>query len=352
MNCTRCGAVLPESAQNCPMCGLPRQQMTSVSSPLLPLAVSPQQASSVVPSQSASVMTAIPVASVMMQSASPYLPSGAPGWPTTTTPVIPANTSIASPATPGTLSSVPYMPGRTKGERRASLSARSILIGLAFIILVPLIGAGITYGSLYLNGAVQAHMPRQSMAISQAPTAQPTTGAGATSTPGSTTATLPTPSKFDTMSSSSQKLLGALITYPDGWLEEPQAPQSDGSVVVDFRPQQQLGIVMFLGRLSAASGTASDVNSGQIQGLTSLNGVTNVQLVQPANSQPTIGGAQWSEQDATFSDNNATTFSVVSITVKHGTYFYNIFYWSPNQYYSEAVQKYMQPMIKSFKFLG
>ena len=348
MNCTRCGAVLPESAQNCPMCGLPRQQMTSVSSPL---ASSLQQTPSVVPTQSASAMSAIPVPAVMMQSASPYLPSGAPAWPTATTPTIPVNTS---PATSGTLSSVPYAPAKAKGERRtrASFSVRSILIGLAFIIIVPLAGAGITYGSLYLNGAVQAHMPRQSLAISQVPTAQPTTGAGATSTPGSTTATLPTPSKFDTMSSSSQKLLGALITYPDGWLEEPQAPQSDGSVVVDFRPQQQLGIVMFLGRLSAASGTASDVNSGQIQGLTSLNGVTNVQLVQPTNARPTIGGAQWSEQDATFSDNNTTTFSVVSITVKHGSYFYNIFYWSPHQYYSDAVQKYMQPMIKSFKFLG
>ena len=293
-------------------------------------------------------------AAPMMQSASPYLPAGIPAWPTTT--VTPMNAPFPAPGTLST--SATYAPGATKAKRsaRASLSARSILIGLAFIILVPLIGAGITYGSLYLNGQVQAHSPQQSVAISKVPTAQaqPTTGAGVTPTPAgtSTTATLPTPSKFDTMSNSSQKLLGVLITYPDGWLEEPQGPQSDGSVVVDFRPQQQLGIVMFVGRFSASTGTASDLNSAQIQSLSTISGVTNVQLVQPANTQPAIGGTQWSEQDATFSDNNATTFSVVSITVKHGTYLYNIFYWSPNQYYSEAVQKYMQPMVKSFKFLA
>ncbi|HCI78341.1 MAG TPA: hypothetical protein DHW02_01470 [Ktedonobacter sp.] len=334
------------------MCGLPRQQMTPISSPL---PSSSQQLPPVVPFQ-LSTVPAMVAAPVMMQSASPYLPSGAPAWPTATTPMIPVNPSIASPATSGTLASAPYIPGGAKGEQRtrASLSARGILIALAFIILVPLAGAGITYGSLYLNGQVQAHLPQQSNAISQVPTAQPTANAGTTPTPAgtATTSTLPTPSKFDTMSSSSQKLLGALITYPDGWLEEPQAPQSDGSVVVDFRPQQQLGIVMFLGRLPASSGTASDVNTGQIQSLSNLNGVTNVQMMQPSNAQPTIGGTQWSEEAATFSDNNTTTFSVVSITVKHGTYFYNIFYWSPNQYYSDAVQKYMQPMIKSFKFLG
>ena len=353
MNCTRCGAGLPDSAQVCPMCGMPRQQMTPVS---LPLSSQAQMASASVPLQSMATVPAtpvvppVPVAAPIMQSASPYLPAGIPAWPTTA--AIPMNAPLPSP---GTLSaSMPYVPGATKAKRpaRASLSARSILVGLAFIILVPLIGAGITYGSLYLNGQVQAHSPQQSVAISQIPTAQPTTGAGVTPTPAGTTATLPTPSKFDTMSSSSQKLLGVLITYPDGWLEEPQGPQSDGSVVVDFRPQQQLGIVMFVGRFSASTGTASDLNSSQIQSLSTINGVTNVQLVKPSNSQPAIGGTQWSEQDATFSDNNTTTFSVVSITVKRGTYLYNIFYWSPDQYYSEAVQKYMQPMVKSFKFLA
>jgi len=253
-----------------------------------------------------------------------------------------------------------YVPAGSKLERpaRASLSARSIFIGLAFLILVPVIGAAITYGSLYMNGQVQANTPQKPVAISQIPTAQPTTstGAGVTPTPvvtgGTTASTLPTPSKFDPMSSSSQKLLGILITYPDGWLEEPNAPQSDGSVVVDFRPQQQLGIVMFIGRLPATSGTANDVNTAQIQNLSTVSSVTNVQVVQPSTPQRTIGGSQWAEQDATFSDSNATTFQAVSIAVKHGTFFYNIFYWSPNQYYSEAVQKYMKPMITSFKFLS
>lgn len=351
MNCTRCGAELPGSARVCPMCGIPLQQMTPVSSPL---SIQAQQA--MLPMPPLQSMPAVPSAPFLLQNTSPYLPTGAPAWPTTT--AIPG-----SEPTPGYTYASPYgayLPDGSKVDRprpvRASIPARTIFVGLAFLVLVPLLGAAFTYGSLYLNGQVQAHALQKSVAISQIPTAQaqPTTSAVGTPTPvpTGTTATLPTPSKFDTMSSSSQKLLGILITYPDGWLEEPNAPQSDGSVVVDFRPQQQLGIVMFIGRLSAASGTASDVNTAQIQGLTNLSGVSNVQPVQATTPQRTIGGAQWDEQDATFSDNNATTFSVVSITVKHSSYFYNIFYWSPNQYYGEAVQKYMQPMISSFKFLS
>lgn len=235
---------------------------------------------------------------------------------------------------------------------RPALSLRGILIGLAFLILVPLIGAAITYGSLYLNGQVQAHAPQKAVSLSKVPTAQPSAGAGSAVTPTPATGNLPTPAKFVTMSSSSQKMLGVVITYPDGWQEQPSAPQSDGSVVVDFHPTQQLGIVMFIGRFPATSGTTSDVNQAQIQGLSNLNGVSNLQAVQPASPQRTIGGQQWDEQDATFSNSNATTFQVASLTVKHAAYFYNIFYWSPNTYFGEAVQKYLQPMLNSFKFLA
>ena len=302
---------------------------------------------------SASPVPSIPSASStsFASSASPYLPTGVPAWPTA---VAPAQMPYPAVAANANVVSAPHMfvqnGARAERRPRAGLSARNLLIGLAVLILVPLIGAGITYGTAYLNGGISAHAPEKSANVSQIPTAQPTTSSGTPST--GTTGTLPTPTSFVAMSSASQKLIGFLIKYPNGWQEQPASTQSDGSVSVAFAPQQQLGIEMFITRYPAAAGKTSDVNQGQLQSLSSVSGISNLQIVQPQTPQQSIGGEKWDELDATFSNSNGNTFHVVSVTVKHGSYLFNILYASPSTYYDEAIQKYIQPMLDSFKFLS
>ncbi len=328
MNCSRCGAELMSSATFCPKCGTPRQNMAMSSAAPLP-SMSPMS-------------TTPPVASY----SSPYLPAGTPPWPTTVPQHFPRRTETA-----------PLAPTRDPVERPRR-SARNILITAALLVLTVLFGVGLTYGILYFNGQTRASAPQALPALARAtPTAQATTAASSTPTAGSTATgnALPRPTTFLAMSSNAQKTLGATVKYPQGWIEDPaNSSTSDGSSSVAFHPQQQLGIVMFIARLPASGssgiGSTSDVNQGRISALSSINGVSNVKPVQPTNPQRTIGGSQWDEQDATFTNSNSSLFKVVSATVKHGQYYYNILYWSPDIYYSEADQKYIQPMLNSFKF--
>lgn len=278
---------------------------------------------------------------------SPYLPAGAPPWPTTVLQRPPlANGSTFDTA------------GGKIAERK-SRSARSVFVALGVIVLTLLVGVGLTYGVLFLNGQIAANTASTSTRIVKIPqaTAQPTTGASS-STP-TTASTLPTPTSFSTMRSDHQKSIGVLVKYPSDWIEEPStAASSSGTVVAVFHPQQALGIVVYVGKFSiTASGvtTTDALNQGLISTIYSGNGSTgntNLQAVQSTTPHRTIAGQQWDEQDATFSDSNSVLMHIASITVKHGSFFYSFIYQAPDVYYNDVSQKYVPPMLDSIKFLS
>ena len=278
---------------------------------------------------------------------SPYLPAGAPPWPTTV---------LQRPA-PLNGSALDTTTGKI--AERKSRSARSVFIALGVIALTLLVGVGLTYGVLFLNGQIAANTASTSSHLVTIPkaTAQPTTGASS-STP-STTSTLPTPTSFSTMSSDHQKSIGVLVKYPSDWVEEPSAAAtSSGTAVAVFHPQQALGIVVYVGKFSvSASGVATTtaLNQGLISTIYGGNGSsgnTNLQAVQSTTPHRTIAGQQWDEQDATFSDSNSVLMHIASITVKHGLFFYSFIYQTPDVYYNDVLQKYVPPMLDSFKFLS
>ena len=279
---------------------------------------------------------------------SPYLPAGAPPWPTT----VLQRPSIANGSALDTTTG--------KIAERKSRSARNAFIALGVIALTLLVGVGLTYGVLFLNGQIAANTPSSSSHAVKIPqaTAQPTTGASSSSTP-ATASTLPTPTSFSTMRSDQQKSIGVLVKYPSDWVEEPStAASSSGTVVAVFHPQQALGIVVYVGKFSVtASGvsTTSALNQGLISTIYAGNGSsgnTNLQAVQSTTPHRTIAGQQWDEQDATFSDSNSVLMHIASITIKHGSFFYSFIYQAPDVYYSDVSQKYVPPMLNSFKFLS
>ncbi len=278
---------------------------------------------------------------------SPYLPAGAPPWPTT---VLQRPTLTNNGA------------GNTTGGKiaeRKSRSARSVFTTLGVIVLTLLVGVGLTYGILLLNGQIAANTASTSshLVTIPKPTAQ-ATGGTSSSTP-TTSSTLPAPTSFSTMSSDHQKSIGVLVKYPSDWIEEPSsATTSSGTVVAVFHPQQALGIVVYVGKFSiTASGvtTTDALNQGLISAIYGGNGGsgnTNLQAVQTTTPHRTIAGQQWDEQDATFSDSNSVLMHIASIAVKHGAFFYSFIYQTPDVYYNDVLQKYVPPMLDSFKFLS
>jgi len=278
---------------------------------------------------------------------SPYLPTGAPPWPTTILQRQPQPVAIPLTATQtGTI------------NERKPLSARSMLIGAGLLALAILVGVGLTLGGLFVSGQLGANAPQAQKSL---PSLQPTTASSTNSaTPGSTSTSnsLPTPTSFSTMSSDNQKAVGVLVKYPSDWVEvpPPAQPPTDGSGIAVFRSQQTLGIIVAIWKVPASEATTTDaLNTNIINAIYSGNGNTgntNLQAMQPTNQHPTFAGTQWDEQDASFSDSSGIPRNVVSIAIKHGTMFYVFSFESPQMYLNDAKTKYIQPMLDSFKFLS
>jgi hypothetical protein len=94
------------------------------------------------------------------------------------------------------------------------------------------------------------------------------------------------------------------------------------------------------------------MNQANLQAFSSQQGVHNLQLLQNAASQRTIGGTTWTEQDAGYQDNNGNAMRFTTISVQHKKLYYTIVLLIPNIYYDEAMQKYIQPMFDSLQFLA
>ena len=308
MNCPRCNTELPDSAIFCVNCG----------STIRPASFS-------------------------------YLPTGVPAWPTEPLKSTQYRNEISSESgqfvVQSDTSSVEPSNAASPKKKRLGISA---IIGL--FILSILIGGGLTFGILYANGQRLSFGPQSTLKPLQLPTRS------ASSTPVSLTPTpqrnqLPTPTAFQ---SAISKDLGISLQFPSNWVQDPAQKTTSGNTSVNFHPQQNLPVSMFIARLSSSVSAqvtdTNEVNQANIQGFGSSNNLLNFTTLTNTPQHRMIGGINWDEQDATYSTSSGLLIHVVSISVKHNTIYYNILYYAPDSVYDEALQKYYSQMLNSFKF--
>jgi hypothetical protein len=308
MNCPRCNTELPDSAIFCVQCG----------STIHPASFS-------------------------------YLPKGVPAWPTE--PLKSTQYRSEAPSDPaqyvaqGEANSV--VSSNAASPKKPGLGIPAI-IGL--FILSILIGGGLTFGILYLNGQRLSIGPQPTLKPLQLPTRS------ASSTPGSVTPTpqgnqLPTPTAFQ---STTSKELGISLQFPSDWVQDPAQTTASGNKSVSFHPQQNLPVTMYIARLSSSVSVqvtdTSEVNQANIQGFGSNYNLLNFKALTNTPQHRLIGGINWDEQDATYNTSSGVLIHVVSISVKHNAIYYNILYFAPDSVYDEAFQKYYSQMLNSFKF--
>jgi zinc-ribbon domain len=309
MNCPRCNTELPDSAVFCVQCGSTIRRPVTFS----------------------------------------YLPTGVPAWPTEQLKGTQYKNAAPSESDQFVIlseaSSVESSDAAQPKKKRPGIPA---IIGL--FILSILIGGGLTFGILYLNGQRLSIGPQPTLKPLQLPTPV------ASSTPVSLTPTpqgnqLPTPTAFQSVTS---KELGVSLQFPSDWVQDPAQTTSSGNTSVNFHPQQNLPVSMFIAKLSSSVSAqvtdTNEVNQANIQGFGTNNNLLNFKALTDTPLHRTIGGVNWDEQDATYSTSSGLLIHVASISVKHNALYYNILYFAPNTAYDEAFQKYYSPMLNSFKF--
>lgn len=320
MFCPRCNTELSDSASICSQCGSPVYAGPTTFSP-----------------------SGRPQVSTFS-----YLPTGTPQWPTTATLNIPyrADPRNAQAAYEPDDSLDEFESGRP-ARKPGSLSLPAIIL---LLILSVLVGSGITYGALALQrGTSGSQQPLHTLSLTPAAAVTPSAG----TTPGATpTTVLPTPASFQPISNAD---VGVSTRYPSDWTAD--APQkSSTSALISVHPAQPDGIAISFERYSQSSSatfkSTRDVNQVNFTQFQSVQGISNFQVIPSPTSQQTIGGTVWDEQDATFSNSNNVVFHLTTFAAQYKQIYYDIVYFAPNNVYSQAVQKYFQPMLTSFKFLS
>jgi hypothetical protein len=227
-------------------------------------------------------------------------------------------------------------------------SARGVILMVAIFLLTPVVAVGATLGTLWYNGQLPISTTTHATVSKST---QPTPGtSGSLVTPTAQGNQLPTPTSFQTANSSQ---VGVSLKYPSGWVAD-AAQVTTNSSAVGFHPQQQDGIYISVERITAKSsatiGSTSQLNQSNLAQFQNAQGIVNFQTLPAATPQRSIGGAQWDEQDASFSNANNVPFHLTTIAVQHNHLYYDILFYSPQTYYDEAMQKYFQPMFDSFQF--
>jgi hypothetical protein len=174
---------------------------------------------------------------------------------------------------------------------------------------------------------------------------------GVTATPTQQGNQLPTPTSFQTVTISD---LGVSVKFPSDWQKIGPQPTSTNDLEVALVPPQRIGIALFIKRISASnSASLATPDAANRQNLSEFSNVQGVNNLQPTvTSQPTIAGISWSEQDASFTSDQGDSYHFSTIAVRHNKVYYMIYFYIPDMYHSEAIQKYIQPMLDSFKFLS
>jgi hypothetical protein len=212
-------------------------------------------------------------------------------------------------------------------------------------VLAPLIGILITFATVGRPAHQATPVKTGGTGSQQQSAATPAPAAnGAPS--------LPTPTSFKTAKDTNVNIS---LQYPSDWTQG-SPNQTTNSNSLNIASQDQIGINFFVTHLSDSVSTSitnpDQLNQSNIQQLTQLQGVHNIQNVQATNTQPSIAGAKWIEKDATFLDasNIKTRFSTIS--AQHGKSYYVIYFFIPDSIYTEAMQKYISPILNSIKFLS
>jgi len=315
MNCPRCSAELPDSASSCTRCGSP---VWETGNQIRPASYT-------------------------------YLPAGSPPWPTTAPQgysYMAAGSALATTTARPTQESA-GIPG-TSSVSAPRKSKLGIPLIIALFLASILVGGGGTLGILYANGLFSPGSPSQAASPVTLPSPQ-SSGAGAT--PSAQATQLPDPGPAQTLKLTD---LGVSVQFPSDWQKVGPSPTSSNDLEVALRPQQQLGIDVRIRRdssnTSASYSSPNQANQANLMAFSQFQGVNNLQATTTGTR--TVGGAQWDEQDATFTDSNNLPYKFVSISVKHANSYYTIYFYTPNMYFTEAMQKYIQPILNSFKFLS
>lgn len=324
MICPRCNTELADSATFCPQCGTP----VSAAAPAQP---------------------SVPGFS--------YLPAGAPAWPTT------ASAQMPYAVAGQTQRTQPYTQPASS-ERAEPPRSRRGSLGLPMILLLVfasiLVGGGLTYGALALQNIGKSPEQTRVIPLTPVPSATPATTPtpGPSTTPGTLSPTpsttgnqLPTPISFQRGVSTD---LGISLQFPSGWVQEKTQQGSNGNKDIAFHPSTQLPISMIILQISAANSAqisnVSDINTANIQEFGSANSLPNPQISTNTPTSRVIGGATWAEEDAVFTTSSGLAIHVVSLSVKHNVYYYNILFFAPSSSYDEAMAKYYKKMLDTFQF--
>lgn len=297
MKCTHCAADLAERAGGCRMCGAQAPDTHTTSRP--------------------------PSTRIFS-----YLPVGTPAWPRT----VPARSATASMSPSGTISLVPPTSSET---------ARSHWLAPALLLLlIPLLGAGITYGILYARGLIHQPITQTSASASQ-PAQSPT----------NPSTSLTSPTSFNTASDPD---LNVSFQYPNGWQAgTPDKSDMQSSLTIT---SQELGIQFAVLRFNeSASPTIagpSDLNERIVSELSTNQNVLQVQPIQTITAQPHIAGQTWEQKEGLALLNTGNKVHVNAITVRYKNAYYNIQIYTPEDIYQQALKTYLQHMLDSLHFLS
>jgi hypothetical protein len=222
----------------------------------------------------------------------------------------------------------------------------SLLVAVV-LILAPLLGSCGTLTLLAVNGRVSLPHLADSLVHTAFPVQHPSSAARVP--------TLPTPKTFKL---ATDKAVNMSVRYPTDWTTNTQS-LADGSRFIGITSPGQTTISFYLSHLpnseTATYADADLLDQENIQGLTQIENIRQVQFVKASDYRPTISGLTWSEQDATFittENGTATTVHYTSIAVQHQKSYYIIYFYLPASLYPQAMQKYFTPMLDSAKFLS
>jgi hypothetical protein len=323
MKCPRCSAELFNSSTFCPQCGFNHQQNLNTPENYTPTSQERPATFS-------------------------YLPAGTPPWPTTVPQNVPG--VVAASAT----QSQRAAQAKADEESKPRNTVRGVLSVIAVLILAPIIGIMITFATVARPAPVtHAVSPTTSSSSSQQTTDATPVATPATTSQGNQDQALPTPTAFKTAKDTNVNIS---LQYPADWTAgDPK--QSATAAFFNIVSQGQIGINFSVIHLNdSTSGTISNadqLNQLNIQQLSQVQSVSNIQNVQVTNNQPSIGGTKWIEKDATFLDGSSNTkIHFATISVQHGKSYYIIYFSMPDNIYSEAMKKYIEPMLNSVKFLS
>jgi zinc-ribbon domain len=302
MKCSRCAAELPDTSTFCSSCG-----------------------------------TANPSVQVATSSFS-YLPAGAPPWP--------ASTPTRSPYANGSMAPVQASPSKSADKSRSSPGK---IMSSILILLIPLvIGVGGTLGVLFSQGRFSsATAAPKKVVVAQVQ-----------ATPAATTASqgtqLPTPTSFK---SATAKDVNVALEYPSTWVQDALQKTTDGTSLAIHPPQEQqiivgFSITRYMDTYSATLSSADQINQEIALGFGQQNSLTNQQTMASTGNLPSMGGAVWTKLETSYLTSGSNKIDLMTASVLHNKDYYSIYVYAPDAYYPEAMQKYIQHMFTSFKFLS